>query len=112
MPQQSHPSDRRSPSDRRLTDRRRLTVPVAVERRAGVERRTGFNRRESAPAHIRNALQVLQELVPHLVADQEGSEKLNAAVRRLWLALGEMERPATADPARTTAGTRLHTQSA
>ncbi|MBI4421327.1 MAG: hypothetical protein HY560_10920 [Gemmatimonadetes bacterium] len=108
MLQQAHPFDRRS-TDRRLTDRRHLAVPVGVERRAA-ERRAGIDRREPAPAHIRNALQVLQEVEAHLRGDPEGTQKLNAAARRLWLALNEMERRGATDPARTTIGTRFHSQ--
>ena len=80
-------------------------MPVAVEQRAR-ERRSGIDRRESAPAHVRNALQVLQELASHLAGDPEATQKLTAATRRLWLALAEIERLAAAGRARPTVGAR------
>jgi hypothetical protein len=51
------------------------------------------NPRETAQDHVRNALQVLMDLLdlsPTLAA--EDRRDVRAAVHRLWLALREMER--------------------
>lgn len=79
-------------SNRRVVERRRDPGGArAVERRARGERRVR-ERRETVGEHLRNALQVLL----HATAGRDLSPELRydvaAAVRRIWLALQELER--------------------
>lgn len=80
--------DRRVIFDRRLGERRVRTLPRPVERRGGGDRRQLRDRRESASAHLRNALQVVLCLAETGAADLS----LEHTLRRLYLALAEMER--------------------
>ena len=87
------PRERRALVDRRaFNERRGELMSVTVDRRETSPRRSGFDRRESAAGHIRNALQVLQEMAGQVVLDAEQKEKVESAVRRLWLAVAEVER--------------------
>lgn len=95
MPQEDSPGtfgmesvDRRLTFDRRLGERRVRALPPPVERRGGGDRRQLGNRRESPSGHIRNALQVVLSLV------ETGAVELSLehTLRRLHLALGEIER--------------------
>jgi len=88
------PSERRALTERRAAgERRRDLVSVALERRRPTRRRTGLDRRESAVGHVRNALQVLQELSSRMPMDGDLKLKLESSIRRLWLAVAEAERP-------------------
>jgi len=42
---------------------------------------------------VRNALQLLQELSYQLTMDRDQKANLDSAIRRLWLAVVEAERP-------------------
>jgi ribosomal protein L20 len=48
--------------------------------------------RETASAHIRNAIQMLSNLLDFGSLDEEDRKDIRAAIRRLWLALREIER--------------------
>ncbi len=85
------PQERRSLTNRRAVERRMAVFPVPVERRGG-RRRSGVERRESATGHLRNALQVLQELKREAGFRGEDEQRLDSAIRRLWLAVAEVER--------------------
>jgi len=83
-------ADRRAVRDRRLRIERR-----AEERRRLVERRRLLDRRmtaEPATEHLRNALQFLHALEDRGHLDAEDHADLDAALRRLSLALTQMER--------------------
>lgn len=86
------PQEQRARSDRRTADRRLSEQSLAVERRQSTARRSGIDRRETPDAHVRNALQMLQDLSEQVALEGEPREKLDGAVRRLWLALAEVER--------------------
>jgi len=86
------PPEQRAHSDRRAADRRLSGQSVAIERRESSARRSGIDRRETPDAHVRNALQILQDLAEQISLEGEPKEKLDGAVRRLWLALAEVER--------------------
>jgi len=86
------PPEQRARDDRRAEERRHSTRTVEVERRNTSSRRSGIDRRESPDAHVRNALQMLQDLAGQVSLEGEQKEKLEGAVRRLWLAVAEIER--------------------
>ena len=48
--------------------------------------------RETASAHIRNAIQILGNLLDFGSLGEEDRKDVRAAIRRLWLALREIER--------------------
>ncbi len=48
--------------------------------------------REPATEHVRNAIQVLENLLEFGELDEEDRKDVRAATRRLWLALREIER--------------------
>ena len=75
--------------ERRGGDRRRRPGDVRPERRLGHERRGPVPRRETAAGHFFNAAQLLT-----LATADPGlsSELIDAALRRLWLGMREMER--------------------
>ncbi len=50
------------------------------------------NPRETAGEHIRNAVQVLLNLLEFGMLDQEDRKDVRAALHRLWLARREIER--------------------
>jgi hypothetical protein len=79
--------------ERRGRDRRQQRGNgIAVERRSSRKRRAR-QRRESAAGHLRNALQVLVHLPTGRTLDPELDADLTAAIRRVWLALLEVETP-------------------
>jgi len=83
--------DRRT-GERRTTDRRGHTgANPPVERRGARDRRVR-QRRETVAEHLRNALQVLVHLSAGRVLDPAVSDEVAAAVRRVWLAIQELER--------------------
>jgi hypothetical protein len=84
------PAERRSTDDRRADERRHLMQAVEFERRAD-QRRSGIDRREDPAGHLRNALQVLHE-VRLRITDLENSRDLSTVIRRLTLALLDLER--------------------
>ncbi len=115
----SPPSDRRQISERRLlpsrrgglerriAERRRMFTPLLSNRRLRADQRQGIERRslaerrgetdrrapaETVDEHIRNALQLLRNLSESGVLDDEHQRDLDAAVRRLGLALRETQR--------------------
>lgn len=48
--------------------------------------------REPATEHVRNALQLLENVLEFGALDDEDRKDVRAAIRRLWLALREIER--------------------
>ncbi|KPK80431.1 MAG: hypothetical protein AMS25_09070 [Gemmatimonas sp. SM23_52] len=48
--------------------------------------------RETASAHIRNAIQILGNLLDFGSLGEEDRKDVRAVIRRLWLALREIER--------------------
>ena len=48
--------------------------------------------RETAAGHIRNALHLLRNLLEYGSLNEEDRQDVQAAIRRLWRALREMER--------------------
>jgi hypothetical protein len=48
--------------------------------------------REPASEHVRNAIQVLENLLEFGTLDSEDRKDVRAAIRRLWLALREIQR--------------------
>ena len=48
--------------------------------------------RESASEHVRSALQLLEVLSEYGALDDEGRRDVRIVSRRLWLALGEIDR--------------------
>ncbi len=83
--------DRRS-RERRTADRRRHAgAHPPVERRGARDRRVR-QRRETVTEHLRNALQVLVHLSAGRVLDPAVSDEVAAAIRRIWLAIQELER--------------------
>jgi hypothetical protein len=83
--------DRRN-RERRATDRRgRPEGQPSVERRAQRNRRVR-DRRETVAEHLRNALQVLLHLSTGRSLDPAVNDEVTAAVRRVWLAIQEVER--------------------
>ncbi len=100
-------ADRRTGSDQRLTQRRCLLGPVSRELRARVDRRQGSERRstlerrshatrhaytESPSEHLRNALQLLDQLTAIGDLDEASRADLAAALERVHHALGLLER--------------------
>lgn len=85
--------DRRR-ADRRRGDRRAAPTPRDAERRTRADRRTWLDRRETVPAHLRNAAQLLT--LARDAGQAETADLLHAACFRVWLALLELERPARA----------------
>jgi hypothetical protein len=100
-------ADRRSGSDQRLAPRRSLLGAVSrdvrtlVDRRWGAERRSTLERRGHAPRHayaespnehLRNALQLLDQLTTVSDLDVESRADLAAALERVRRALGLLER--------------------
>jgi hypothetical protein len=84
--------------DRRQSDRRSLerrsgprSLSEPRERRAGQDRRVR-ERRETATEHLRNALQVMLHASAGRDLPAETVRDLTAAIRRVWLALQELER--------------------
>lgn len=99
--------DRRSGSDQRVAPRRRVLGSVPrelrrrVDRRLGAERRSTLERRrhvprhaytESPSEHLRNALQLLDQLTAVGVLDEGSRGDLAAALERVRRALGLLER--------------------
>lgn len=84
--------ERRAAFDRRIGERRRRILAPSRERRAGRERRHPVPRRESADQHLRNALQMLQNVRKEDDASPVALEGIDGAIRRLWIVLGEVER--------------------
>jgi len=92
--------DRRKAAERRAEDRRRVLVLVPVERRSGGDRREGPERRtklarrrfETAEEHVRNALQLLDNLAASAVLDDELRRDLDSAMLRLRVAVERLER--------------------
>lgn len=77
------------------------TRRLRADRREGIERRSLADRRgetdrrapaETVDEHIRNALQLLRNLSESSVLDDEHQRDLDAAMRRLGLALRETQR--------------------
>jgi len=48
--------------------------------------------REPASEHVRNAIQVLENLLEFGALDAEDRKDVRAAIHRLWLALRELQR--------------------
>ena len=100
-------ADRRSGLDQRTLPRRLTVLSVSeelrrvVDRRRGTERRSTLDRRgrgsrpqsvETPGEHLRNALQLLNQLTLAGELSEESAEDLAAAVERLRRALGALER--------------------
>ena len=100
-------ADRRRGEDQRVAPRRAVLASVArdlrmrVDRRRGMERRTTLERRNHSPRHaytespsehLRNALQLLDQLTAVSNLDMESRGDLAAALDRLRRALGLLER--------------------
>jgi hypothetical protein len=64
---------------------------VVVRNRRGTQRRVR-DRRETVGEHLRNALQVLLHTTTTQTMSPETRNDIAAAVRRIWLALQELER--------------------
>jgi hypothetical protein len=62
-----------------------------VERRGARDRRVR-QRRETVTEHLRNALQVLVHLSAGRTLEPAVNEEVAAAIRRVWLAIQELER--------------------
>lgn len=83
--------DRRR-ADRRSAQRRSGGLPAGVtDRRRGEDRRLR-QRRETVGEHLRNALQVLLHATAGREMPVEARHDIAAAIRRIWLALQELER--------------------
>jgi hypothetical protein len=79
-------------AERRSAERRSGELPAGVaERRRGEDRRLR-QRRESVGEHLRNALQVLLHATARREMPIEARHDISAAIRRVWLALQELER--------------------
>jgi len=88
--------DRRR-ADRRFAQRRSGALPAGVtERRRSGDRRSR-QRRESVGEHLRNALQVLLHATAGREMPAEVRHDIAAAIRRVWLALQELERTPTVE---------------
>jgi hypothetical protein len=85
--------DRRR-ADRRSAQRRSGWLPAGVTERRRNEDRRLRQRRESVGEHLRNALQVLLHATAGREMPVETRRDIAAAVRRVWLALQELERTA------------------
>ncbi len=85
-------ADRRVNAERRRADRRGSAAPVPLERRRGADRRRVLARREEAGGHVRHAIQLLETLLTHGTLVEDDREDVQAALRRLWFALSEIER--------------------
>jgi hypothetical protein len=84
-------SDRRR-GDRRSAERRSgIHNPAVVSTRRGIDRRVR-QRRETIGEHLRNALQVLLHTSAGRQMPLEVRNDIAAAIRRVWLALQELER--------------------
>lgn len=101
--------ERRRGLERRIAERRMVLAPVLTERRRRLEcrklqerrtwaeRRTSAERRAAAETvgeHIRNALQLLVNVGRAEALPEEDRRDLEAAVRRLRVALDDVQRPA------------------
>ena len=99
--------ERRNGSDQRTAPRRTLLpssptdMRKRVDRRRGPERRSTLERRshsarnaymESPSEHLRNALQLLDQMTAVSDLDAESRADLSAALERLRRALGSLER--------------------
>ena len=95
--------ERRATPDRRTGERRQLVLIPAVDRRApGTRRRPGDRRaapghpaHETAEEHVRNALQLLTNIVETGDLDDELRRDLDAAIFRLHFAIERLRRIAT-----------------
>jgi hypothetical protein len=100
-------AERRNGSDQRIAPRRTLLPSSStdmrkrVDRRGGPERRSTLERRshsarnaymESPSEHLRNALQLLDQMTAVSDLDAESRADLSAALERLRRALGSLER--------------------
>lgn len=100
-------ADRRTGNDRRSEPRRQSVMAMTEERRRVVDRRRGSERRstldrrgralrtpnaERPVEHVRNALQLLREVALVGELSSGPSEDLSAAIERLHLAVGLLER--------------------
>jgi hypothetical protein len=100
-------ADRRSGSDQRVAARRKVLASVSLElrrrvdRRGGTERRSTLERRshptrhaytESPREHLRNALQLLDQLRVVKGLNVESRAEFTAALDRVRRALGLLER--------------------
>jgi hypothetical protein len=83
--------DRRR-TDRRSAQRRSGGLPAGVAERRGLGDRRLRQRRESVGEHLRNALQVLLHATAGREMPVEARHDIAAAIRRVWLALQELER--------------------
>ena len=79
--------ERRTGQDRRRSEGRYS----GAERRISTRRR--LERRDSAAGHLRNALQMLITMVGTHQVTGEARDTVVSVIRRIWSALGEMERP-------------------
>jgi hypothetical protein len=75
-------------ADRRRLERRGRAVPADPERRVIRDRRSAVPRRETARAHLLNAAQILMLASADPIATEVN---VHAALRRVWLALREMD---------------------
>jgi hypothetical protein len=80
-------------ADRRSAQRRSGGLPAGVTDRRCGDRRLR-QRRESVGEHLRNALQVLLHATAGREVPIEARHDISAAIRRVWLALQELERTA------------------
>lgn len=99
--------NRRMAMDRRIGERRLRLIEVLEERRGATDRRRRLDRREGAADHLRNALQMLGDLLARGDTDGETEEVLDAVAGRVGLALNEVERLMAA---RSYLGQRLRVQ--
>ncbi|MEE8116354.1 MAG: hypothetical protein V3T28_04520 [Gemmatimonadales bacterium] len=88
--------ERRRSVDRRAGRERRSNVGIhpGKEHRSGGKRRR-HQRRDTARGHLRNALQMLLPLVTANRLDADAHEIVASAMRRIWLAVLEIERERT-----------------
>ena len=100
-------ADRRVNAERRRTDRRGSAAPVSLERRSGADRRRLLERREEASGHVRHAIQLLETLLSHGTLPLDDREDVQAALRRLWFALSEIERTDAVGPVGASALARI-----
>ena len=102
-------NERRLSVDRRIGERRLRLVETPADRRSAPERRAMLDRRETAGGHLRNALQMLTDLLDRDAADAELDSAVRAALERLWRCLREVQR---LEMTRVYLGRRLRIQEA
>jgi hypothetical protein len=102
-------NERRLGVHRRIGERRLRLVETPANRRSGPERRAMLDRRETAAGHLRNALQMLTDLLNRDAAGSELDGAVRPALERLWQCLCEVQR---LEMTRVYLGRRLRIQEA